>query len=88
MKRLFIMLVAAIVVLTRTMAFAGNGKDENIVAYVLVVRPVGLATIVAVTAIFLVSLPVALITNDVSTKAKQLVVKPVNYTFDRPLGRF
>jgi hypothetical protein len=31
---------------------------------------------------------VALITNDVSTTAKQLVVKPVNYTFDRPLGDF
>jgi hypothetical protein len=88
MKRLFIILVAAIVFLTGTIAFAESGKDENIVADVLVIRPVGLATIVAGTAIFLVSLPVALITNDVSTTAKQLVVKPVNYTFDRPLGDF
>src|SRR4030042_6448386 len=88
MKRLFIILVAAIVLLTSTIAFAGSGKDENIVADVLVIRPVGLAAIVAGTAIFLVSLPVALITKDVSTTAKQLVLNPFDYTFERPLGDF
>lgn len=88
MKRLFIVSVTAIVLLTSAIAFAESRKDENIMADALIVRPVGLATIVAGTAIFLVSLPFAVITNDVSTAAKQLVINPVNYTFDRPLGDF
>jgi hypothetical protein len=88
MKRLFIILVASIVLLTSTIAFAESEKGENIVADVLVVRPVGLAAIVAGTALFLVSLPVAVFTKDVSTTAKQLVLNPFDYTFDRPLGDF
>jgi len=88
MKRLFIILVAAIVLLTSTIAFAESEKGENIVADVLVVRPVGLAAIVAGTALFLVSLPLAVITKDASTTAKQLVLNPFDYTFDRPLGDF
>jgi len=88
MKRLFIILVAAIVLLTSTIAFAESEKGENIVADVLVVRPVGLAAIVAGTALFLVSLPLAVITKDASTTAKQLVLNPFDYTFERPLGDF
>jgi hypothetical protein len=88
MKKLFIVLAAAIVLLTSTIAFAESEKGEDIVADVLVVRPVGLAAIVAGTAIFLVSLPVAVITNDISTTAKQLVLNPFDYTFDRHLGDF
>ena len=88
MKRLFIILVASIVLLTSTIAFAESEKGENIVADVLVVRPVGLAAIVAGTALFLVSLPLAVITKDASTTAKQLVLNPFDYTFDRPLGDF
>jgi len=88
MKRICIMLIASLLLLNCTAVFAGNRSGENMAADLVLVRPVGLAATVAGTAIFLVSLPFALITNDVPKTAKQLVVNPFNYTFDRPLGDF
>ena len=88
MKRVCIILMVSLIFFINTAAFAESEKGENIVADVLVLRPVGLVTIIAGTAIFLVSLPLAVVTKDVSTTAKELVVDPFNYTFDRPLGDF
>ena len=88
MKKIGIILIAFVILFTGTATFAEDRSGENIVADLAVMRPVGLVATVAGTAIFLVSLPFALITNDVPKTAKELVVDPLNYTFDRPLGDF
>ena len=88
MKNICIIVIAILILCTSTAAFAEDRSGENIAADLVFMRPVGLAATVAGTAVFLVSLPFALMTNDVSKTAKELVVDPFNYTFDRPLGDF
>jgi len=88
MKKVFIIVITSLLFLTNTVAFAQSNTEGNIIGDALFVRPLGLVSIVAGTAIFVVSLPFALITKDVPKTAKQLVVDPFNYTFDRPIGDF
>lgn len=88
MKRICIMLIASLFLLNCTAAFAENRSGENMAADLVFMRPVGIAATVAGAAVFLVSLPFSLMTNDVPEAAKQLVVNPYNYTFNRPLGDF
>lgn len=49
-------------------------------------RPLGLAATVLGTATFIATLPFSLPTRSADDAAKFLVVKPVEYTFARPLG--
>ncbi len=67
-------------------------KDEDIDAFMmgdaLFVRPVGLASVVAGTAIFIIAFPFAALGGNVDKVAKELVINPVNYTFKRPIGEF
>ena len=51
-----------------------------------VMRPLSLAGTVLGTAIFVVSLPVDLITMNFADPAQRLVIEPAHYTFRRPLG--
>ena len=88
MKKIFIILMASLLFLTSTAAFAQSNTEGNIIGDALFIRPLGLVSIVAGTAIFVVSLPFAAITKSVPKSAKQLVVDPFNYTFDRPIGDF
>jgi hypothetical protein len=50
-------------------------------------RPLGLATTIAGTAVFLVTLPVSLPSESTSEAAWGLVGRPAGWTFVRPLGR-
>jgi len=59
-----------------------------IAADVLFARPVGLVSIVAGTAMFIVSLPFAIPSGSVETAGRLLVADPFRYTFERPLGDF
>jgi hypothetical protein len=52
----------------------------------LIVRPLGLVSIVAGSALFVVSLPFSLTGGNVSECAHNMVVVPSKFTFDRPLG--
>jgi hypothetical protein len=88
MKKVCIILVASLILFTSRSVFAENRDGGSIIADALLMRPVSLASIVAGTAVFIVSLPFAVVTDDVSKSAKKLVVDPFNYTFDRPLGDF
>jgi hypothetical protein len=51
-----------------------------------IVRPLGLLGTVVGTAIFIVALPVELITFDFADPARRLVVEPAKFTFTRDLG--
>ena len=50
-------------------------------------RPAGLIAIVAGAAGFVVSLPFTLISGSVDSAASELIKKPIDYTFRRPLGQ-
>jgi hypothetical protein len=87
MKKLTAILLISVFVLTSAPAFAEHYEtDEAIVADTLILRPIGLAAIVAGTAVFIASLPFALITGSTGKAADSLIVEPVRYTFSRPLG--
>lgn len=54
----------------------------------LVVRPVGLVATILGAGLFVLQIPLSLIQGEApSDPAKQLVVAPAKYTFDRPLGQ-
>jgi hypothetical protein len=50
-------------------------------------RPMGLVAIVAGSAAFVVALPFTIFSGSVGASADQLVKKPIDYTFRRPLGQ-
>jgi hypothetical protein len=50
-------------------------------------RPIGLVAIVAGSVAFVVALPFTLLSGSVDSSADELVKKPIDYTFKRPLGQ-
>ncbi|NPV04551.1 MAG: hypothetical protein HPY67_07455 [Syntrophaceae bacterium] len=90
MKKTSIALLVVCALLASTaQAFAEPPKDGMaIAADVLIARPVGLVSIVAGTAMFIVSLPFAIPSGSVETAGRLLVADPFKYTFERPLGDF
>ena len=59
---------------------------EAAAADVLVVRPFSFVATILGSALFLVSLPVAAISDSVPDTAEALVLKPGRMTFTRPIG--
>ena len=70
---------------------AGHASDTEpgaIVCDLAVVRPGCFVATVLCSAVFIVALPVAVITRSVKETANTLVVDPAKATFTRPLGDF
>ncbi len=53
---------------------------------VVLVRPLGIVSLAAGTAFFIVSLPFTLPSRSVGTAARRLVAEPFKFTFTRPIG--
>ncbi len=51
------------------------------------VRPTGLVAIVAGSVAFVVALPFTLFSGSVGSSADEMIKKPIDYTFRRPLGQ-
>jgi len=84
-------ILTAVCIVTFTIAAttSARGADEGPVAVaadVLVVRPVCLVATVVGSALFVVALPVALLSKSVKSTANTLVVQPAEATFTRPVG--
>ncbi len=89
--RHMILATLILVILTSTSIPALAGDFEravNIVADVVVVRPVGFACIVAGAAAYVVSLPVAVTSGSVKPVTRTLVTSPFEFTVKRPVGDF
>jgi len=76
-----------------TAVAADQTQDDEISAGamtvdLLLVRPVGIVSVVFGTAVFIVSLPFSALGGNAGNAAKQLVAAPFNYTFTRKLGYF
>jgi hypothetical protein len=54
----------------------------------VLLRPLTLVAAVAGTAVYVVALPFTLLGDNIEEAGDTLVVKPMCYTFVRPLGRF
>jgi hypothetical protein len=64
-----------------------NDVDEAaVVLDALLVRPLGLASIVIGTGVFIISLPFTLPTRSVGVAADKLLAEPFKFTFTRPIG--
>lgn len=61
-------------------------SGEAIVFDLVLGRPIGLVTLVAGTAIFIVGLPFTLPTGSVGVAADRLIADPFRFTFVRPVG--
>jgi hypothetical protein len=54
----------------------------------VVMRPLGLVATVAGTVLTVVALPFTIPSGSVETSARELILRPADYTFKRPLGDF
>ncbi len=74
-------------------AAVGPTQDDEISAGamtidLLIVRPVGIVSVIFGTAVFIVSLPFSALGGNAGNAAKKLVAAPFNFTFTRKLGHF
>ena len=88
MKRNVLILISALFLAASapsTSAF-DDGSFEAVAADVIVVRPFSFVATLLGSALFVVSLPVAAISDSVSDTAEALVYTPGRMTFTRPVG--
>jgi len=89
MTKIIALGVMIIMILSSSAAFAEDThKQEEMIADVIAVRPLGFVTLTIGTVFFIVALPVAIVSGSTDKVAKTLVADPFNYTFTRPLGDF
>jgi hypothetical protein len=88
-------LIAALVFIPFTSSALARSKkltEENsagaMAVDLLVVRPVGVVSLVIGSALFVVALPFSLLGGNTGESAKKLVAEPAKFTFNRPLGEF
>lgn len=94
-QSIILVLAAALVVIPfGTSALAGtytNKEDIDagaMAADCLFARPIGMVSIVAGAALFVVSLPFSALGGNLKDASQKLVMDPINFTFKRPLGEF
>lgn len=63
-------------------------RATDMVVDAVVMRPLGLVATVIGTVLTVVALPFTLPSGSVEASARELIVKPAEYTFQRPLGDF
>lgn len=51
-----------------------------------IVRPLGLVGTIAGTVVYIVALPINLLTFNLADPARKLIIQPINFTFTRDLG--
>jgi len=70
-------------------SFPSDGANpDGMLPDLFLVRPVGLVGTVLGSAVFLVALPFTLPTHTAGEAANSFVIRPFEYTFNRPLGDF
>ncbi len=87
MKKIVVIMLTLIIVFTSSMAFAASDTDAtSVITDMLLLRPVGLASLGVGTAMYIVALPFSLITSSHGTTFEVLVKEPFKYVFVRPVG--
>ena len=87
MKKTVVVMLTLIIVLTSSMAFALTEADStNMIAETLILRPLGFGALVFGSVFYVLSLPMALITDSEKGVREVLVVEPYEYVFERAMG--
>ena len=87
MKKTVIVMLTLVLVLTSSMAFARTDTDAtNLIAETLVLRPMGIGALIAGSVFYVLSLPMALITDSEKDVREVLVLEPYEYVFERAMG--
>jgi hypothetical protein len=90
-KPLAICLITALVLIPLGAEALAVGKDPTageMIADTVFARPLGLATTIVGSTVFVISLPFSALGGNVSTALQKLVKDPFVFTFKRPLGSF
>ena len=91
---IFVLAAALVFIPFGTAALAGThtSKDDIdagiMAADFLFARPIGIVSIVAGSALFVVSLPFSALGGNLKDASQKLIKDPINFTFRRPLGEF
>lgn len=89
MKKISIISLVLLVVSIPALALAiDEEKDITIPVDIILARPLGLASIAVGTSLFVISLPFTAISGSVGKAASILIFRPVDFTFNRPIGDF
>ncbi|MBI4682753.1 MAG: hypothetical protein HY757_06595 [Nitrospirae bacterium] len=86
MMKIITVLLTLVIVLSSSMAFADKDEAIDVMADALVFKPLGFAALVSGSVIFVITLPIAAITDSIDTTSKVLVKDPFDYVFVRPIG--
>ncbi len=87
MKKTVALLLALMIIFTSSAVFAKDKPDAvNVIGDMVLLRPLGVCTLVVGTAFFIVSLPIAVISQSTKQTAEVLVSDPFKFTFTRPLS--
>jgi len=84
--------VVAISVVTAMPALAeeqmpAERRGGDMAVDMVLARPIGLLSVIGGSLLFVVSLPFTIPSGSMDAAADELVKKPINYTFKRPLGQ-
>lgn len=83
-----VLLVMPVCSAAQTAGTVSGDKATDMMVDVVVMRPLGLVATVIGTVLTVVALPFTLPSGSVEASAHELIVKPAEYTFQRPLGDF
>lgn len=87
MKKILIVTLTLIIAFTSSFAFAAVENDaNNMIADTIFLRPLGFGALIFGSTMYVISLPVALITESQDKTYKVLVREPYEYVFERPVG--
>jgi len=87
MKKMVVVILTLIIVFTSSMSFARTDTDAtNVIAETLVLRPLGIGALIFGSAFYVLSLPMALITDSEKDVREVLVIEPYEYVFERSMG--
>jgi hypothetical protein len=88
MKKITAVILVLAFLMVSVPVFAGTEKDADIAGDAIFARPLGIASIIGGAALWVVTLPFAVITGSLSATTETLISNPVKYTLARPVGDF
>ncbi len=86
MKKIIILLIIVTLAMSSSFAFASKDESLYIVSDAFVLRPLGFVATVTGTVLYLVSWPIAAVSDSSDKTFNALVKRPFDYTFKRPIG--
>lgn len=88
MKKAATVILMLALLVTSMPAFAGTENDGPIIGDTLFARPLGLVSIVGGAALWIVSMPFAIMSGNVEKTTESLIANPIKYTITRQVGDF